>query len=115
MEQQLAQLAAPPLLEAEVDEFPVGDAGPESQSEPHPIISLNQLLDQVVANGLPPVHVDVVRELLETFPDVWLEAAVLDPPIQCGASQCHVESRRCQPEVLRGNMRLCKLHLSASM
>ncbi|POM74029.1 Hypothetical protein PHPALM_9063 [Phytophthora palmivora] len=69
VDQALAQVADSTLLADEDDEFPVGDELPNLKSTP--IITLDQLLERAVANGLPQEHVIAVCELLELFPDIW--------------------------------------------
>ncbi|GMF41587.1 unnamed protein product [Phytophthora fragariaefolia] len=80
VEQQLAQLAGPPLLDDEVDQFPVGHGIPEPQADPGCADSLTQLIDRAVANGLPSEHVDKLREIIEAHHDVWRESVGPDPP-----------------------------------
>ncbi|KAG2773180.1 hypothetical protein PC129_g17227 [Phytophthora cactorum] len=80
VEQQLAQLAGPSLLEGEMDDFPVGDGLPERQANPEPATALVQLVERAVANGLPTEHAETVRELLAQYPDVWREGFGQDPP-----------------------------------
>ncbi|KAE8891500.1 hypothetical protein PF005_g23260 [Phytophthora fragariae] len=77
VEEQLAQLAEPALLDSENDEFSVGDELPFA---PQPINSLDELLDCAVGNGLPEEHVSTVRALLDEFPDIWRDAVGADLP-----------------------------------
>ncbi|KAG6616303.1 uncharacterized protein IUM83_03561 [Phytophthora cinnamomi] len=77
VEEQLAQLAEPALLDSENDEFSVGDELPFA---PQPINSLDELLDCAVGNGLPEEHVGAVRALLDEFPDIWRDAVGADLP-----------------------------------
>ncbi|GMF56366.1 unnamed protein product [Phytophthora fragariaefolia] len=69
VDQSLAQLADSTLLTDEGGEFPVGAELPDKASTL--ITTLDQLLEQAVANGLPQEHVVAVRELLELFLDIW--------------------------------------------
>ncbi|GMF52091.1 unnamed protein product [Phytophthora fragariaefolia] len=77
VEEQLAQLAEPALLDSENDEFSVGDELPFA---PQPINSLDELLDCAVGNGLPEEHVGTVRALLDEFRDIWRDAVGADLP-----------------------------------
>eukprot|EP00644_Phytophthora_capsici_P011998 jgi/Phyca11/106652/e_gw1.12.930.1 len=68
VEQQLSQLAGSPLLEDEVEEFPVGDEYPPPVNATRSFNnSLNPLLERAVANGLPTEHVGAIRDLLVAF------------------------------------------------
>ncbi|GMF63031.1 unnamed protein product [Phytophthora fragariaefolia] len=77
VEEQLAQLAEPALLDSENDEFSVDDELPFA---PQPINSLDELLGCAVGNGLPEEHVGTVRALLDEFPDIWRDAVGADLP-----------------------------------
>ncbi|KAI9998902.1 hypothetical protein PInf_003564 [Phytophthora infestans] len=74
VEQQLSQLVGSPLLEDEVDEFPVGDELPPSADAVEPINPLDRLLERAVTNGLPAEHVEArleqVTDGLESRPSV---------------------------------------------
>eukprot|EP00644_Phytophthora_capsici_P010651 jgi/Phyca11/104401/e_gw1.9.865.1 len=80
IEQQLAQLAGPTLLEADVDEFPAGDDIPVPRVGSTATSQVGLLLDRAVANGLPTEQAGALRNLLEEFPDVWRDEVGLDPP-----------------------------------
>ncbi|KAE8894307.1 hypothetical protein PF003_g22018 [Phytophthora fragariae] len=80
VEQHLAQLVGPSLLDDEVDEFSVGDDTPELQADPGCPDSLTQLIDRAVANGLPSEHVGTLLEIIEAHPDFRRESVGPDPP-----------------------------------
>ncbi|GMF29321.1 unnamed protein product [Phytophthora fragariaefolia] len=80
IQDQLAQLAGSPLLDAEDDKFPVGGELPNDEEPPEYDAAFGHLLERAVANDLPREHVGAVRELLAQFPDAWREAIGQDPP-----------------------------------
>ncbi|KAE9050316.1 hypothetical protein PR001_g2519 [Phytophthora rubi] len=87
IDHQLAQQAGQPLLGADEDEFPVGDGLPNEQDAHDPRQAIDRLVAQVVSEGLPANHVETVRSVLTTYPDIWSEAIGPDPP-------AHVEPLR---------------------
>ncbi|EGZ07152.1 hypothetical protein PHYSODRAFT_307114 [Phytophthora sojae] len=84
VEQQLAQLAGPSLLEDETDEFPVGDAIPVPQDAAGLVNGFAPLLDRAAANGMPPEHLGTLREILEIYPDVWEQFVSLGERCRAG-------------------------------
>ncbi|POM74948.1 Hypothetical protein PHPALM_8009 [Phytophthora palmivora] len=80
VERQLSQLAGSPLLENEVDEFPVGDEIPLPLGATETENSLDQLIERAVTNGLPVDQVGALRELAAAFPDIWRDGVGPDPP-----------------------------------
>jgi hypothetical protein len=82
IDHQLAQLAGPPLLDAEDDEFPVGDGLPDEQDVHDPKEVIDRLVAHAVSEGLPSNHVEAVRSVVAKDLDVWSEAIGPDPPAQ---------------------------------
>ncbi|KAG3169912.1 hypothetical protein PI126_g2564 [Phytophthora idaei] len=80
VDKQLAQLAGQPLLDSEIDEFPVGDAITEPQAAHASTQSTIQLLERAIANGLPAEHLGTLREILEAYPEVWSDEVGPGPP-----------------------------------
>ncbi|KAG6619306.1 Gag/polymerase/env Polyprotein [Phytophthora cinnamomi] len=80
VEQQLAQFAGPSLLEDETDEFPVGDSIADDQVAAYHVNGFDQMIDRAAANGMPPEHLSTLREILDTYPDVWHTVPYRSPP-----------------------------------